>query len=185
MDQTAFFLEFLKHPLEVGSLIPSSNKLAESMCRNIDCSDDSNVVELGPGLGSFTKYISDQITEQGNLILVEINPRFRSELARRHQHCQIVPELNSCHLEMEGKIDLVICGLPFTSIPLATSRSTVDLAAELLAPTGRFVTFFYFYTIHLPKNQRLLRHIGQRFSRTERRSCLWNLPPAIVVDSQK
>lgn len=185
MSRTAFFLEFLKHPLEVGSVIPSSSKLAASMCQGVSYSDNSSVVELGPGLGSFTEYISDRMAGKGNLILVEINERFRSELASRHPHSQIVPELNSRESELEGTIDLVICGLPFTSIPLATSRSTVDLAAKLLAPTGRFVTFFYFYTVHLPKNQLLLRYIEERFSRTERRYCLWNFPPAIVIDSQR
>lgn len=171
--------------MEVGSILPSSTNLTKTMFKDVTRDDLRTVVELGPGLGGFTSYVDSLIGVEGRLILVEVNPRFRSELEIRYPRATIIPRFEAIDDDLYGTVDFVVCGLPFTSIPLSISRDTIDLSANLLVKGGRFVTFLYAYTYPLPKNQQLLRHIRQRFSTTDTRACIANLPPAIVIDCEK
>ena len=50
-----FTRSFLRHPLQTGSLVPSSRFLVRRMLAQVDWQHARVVVELGPGLGCFTR----------------------------------------------------------------------------------------------------------------------------------
>ncbi len=50
-------LEFIKKPLVIGTITPSSKKLAKRVMERIDFSSAETIVEYGPGTGVFTKEI--------------------------------------------------------------------------------------------------------------------------------
>ncbi len=80
-----FLRDFMKDPIRVGAISPSSSVLARAMINNIAIDPEDSVVELGPGTGAFTQ----QIREKTKVYLgIERNPRFTQILNRRF------PDLN-------------------------------------------------------------------------------------------
>src|SRR5512138_3251456 len=57
-----FLRGFLKHPVMVGSVIPSSRILIDKMLKPVDWSACRLFVEYGPGVGTFTRPILDRLT---------------------------------------------------------------------------------------------------------------------------
>jgi phospholipid N-methyltransferase len=49
-----FLQEFLKHPLQIGSVIPSSRFLEQRVVEAAGAADGEVIVELGPGVGGIT-----------------------------------------------------------------------------------------------------------------------------------
>ncbi|GLU24666.1 hypothetical protein SLE2022_405740 [Rubroshorea leprosula] len=56
-----FFRGFLKHPVMVGSIIPSSPQLIRRMLAPVDWNRTRVFVEYGPGVGTFTRPILDRL----------------------------------------------------------------------------------------------------------------------------
>ena len=56
-----FFTGFLKHPVMVGSVIPSSDRLIRRMLSRVDWDKTKLFVEYGPGVGTFCRPILEQI----------------------------------------------------------------------------------------------------------------------------
>ena len=56
-----FLRGFLKHPVMVGSVIPSSRVLIERMLKPVDWKATRLFVEYGPGVGTFTRPILDKL----------------------------------------------------------------------------------------------------------------------------
>jgi hypothetical protein len=50
-----FLRGFIKNPVMVGSVIPSSRVLIEKMLRPVDWANTKVFVEYGPGVGTFTR----------------------------------------------------------------------------------------------------------------------------------
>lgn len=73
-DRLAFFLEFLRYPLQIGSVTPSSRFLVQRILKHADITSAMTIVELGPGTGGTTQAISRQtgcrITTKADLIPV-------------------------------------------------------------------------------------------------------------------
>ena len=56
-DSLLLLSSFIKKPKETGAVAPSSKSLTKEIIKNIDFKSSRNIVELGPGLGTFTKAI--------------------------------------------------------------------------------------------------------------------------------
>ncbi|MCD8503955.1 MAG: hypothetical protein LRY56_11420 [Burkholderiaceae bacterium] len=81
VSSAQFVFQALRHPLKVGAVLPSSNRLGLAMARTLfeALGDELPIVELGPGTGQITKHLP-----KTNLTLVEINHRFSKLLARAY-----------------------------------------------------------------------------------------------------
>ena len=56
-----FLRGFLKNPVMVGSVIPSSRVLIEKMLEPVDWANTRVFVEYGPGVGTFTRPLLDKL----------------------------------------------------------------------------------------------------------------------------
>ena len=63
--QWQFLRGFLKHPVMVGSIIPSSKILIDKMLGRVDWENTRLFVEYGPGVGTFTRPILERLAELG------------------------------------------------------------------------------------------------------------------------
>jgi phospholipid N-methyltransferase len=81
-----FFSEFIKERKTVGAVLPSSKFLAAKMLKGVDFSKNLNIVELGPGTGIFTKEILKKMTDNSNLISIELNKSFYNQLSHRFKN---------------------------------------------------------------------------------------------------
>ncbi len=86
-----FFRGFLKHPVMVGSIIPSSGKLIEKMLNPVDWGRTKIFVEYGPGVGTFCRPILERMAPDATLIAIDTNPDFITYLRRRIVDSRFVP----------------------------------------------------------------------------------------------
>ena len=71
-----FFAGFLKHPVMVGSVIPSSDRLIDKMLAPVDWQACKLFVEYGPGVGTFCRPILDRMAPDAQFIAIDTNPDF-------------------------------------------------------------------------------------------------------------
>jgi len=146
-DRVIFFREFLRHPRQIGSVIPSSRFLERRVVRAADIAGSMSVVELGPGTGGITRAILHALPSEASLLSLDINPLFCDRIRRIDDrrltiHCGNALELEqalACHGLQPP--DVVVSGIPFSTLNRETSSALLDLIARLLPPGGRFVTY--------------------------------------------
>src|SRR5207237_1878798 len=74
--QWQFLRGFLKHPVMVGSIIPSSRVLIDKMLRPVDWENTRLFVEYGPGVGTFTKPVLERLGPDATLVTIDTNADF-------------------------------------------------------------------------------------------------------------
>jgi len=171
-----FFKGFLKNPKEVGSFIPSSRFLTRRVLRYGQVESARVIVELGPGTGVLTREILRRMNPDARLIAVEINPGFCKVLRQLYPdrrlsiHCGSSSDLHKALAAAGGEqADLVVSGIPFSTMERGEGRRTLEVAKQVLSERGRFVA--YQFRSHV-------RRIAEPvFGRAETHSGFWNLPP--------
>lgn len=81
-DQAAFLRGFLRHPGQVGSVIPSSSRLEQRLVRCAHPADAAVVLELGPGTGGTTRALLAAMRADARLLAIELEPAFNAHLSR-------------------------------------------------------------------------------------------------------
>jgi hypothetical protein len=89
-DEVRFIGSWIKKPLAVGSVTPSSKPLARAMAQYVDVHGDGPVIELGPGTGPITEALIEHGVKQSRLVLVEFNPTFCQLLRQRFPEATVV-----------------------------------------------------------------------------------------------
>ena len=127
MNENLQFLQaFLKNPLKVGAIAPSSSELAAEMLQGIQPDDHNVVLELGVGTGAITKFLQPIIPSRASYLGLELDPDLVSSLNQRFPDMNIVcgnaAEAYTIHQESGlGKVRYVVCCLPFVSLPKEVS----------------------------------------------------------------
>lgn len=142
-----FFQEFLKHPLQIGSLIPSSRFLEQRILKAAGIASVRTVVELGPGTGGTTRAILRAMPPEARLLCIEINPYFH-RLVSSIEDDRLIAHLGSaCKLEEIismyglGAPEAFISGIPFSTMKHSDASRVVGAISSLLALNGRFVAY--------------------------------------------
>ncbi|WP_019834240.1 class I SAM-dependent methyltransferase [Sphingomonas sp. PR090111-T3T-6A] len=143
-----FFRGFLKHPVMVGSIIPSSKTLINRMLEPVDWANTKLFVEYGPGVGTFTRPILERLAPDATLVAIDTNPDFCDYLKRSisDSRLQIV---NGSAADVEeileelgfGKADYTISGLPFSTLPAGIGPAIAKATAAALKPGGSFLVY--------------------------------------------
>jgi phospholipid N-methyltransferase len=174
-----FSRAFLRNPGTTGALVPSSRFLAEKMLRSIDWNLARVIVELGPGIGSFTKQILWRMNSRATLIAIEANPEFTAALCHSYRDSRLRVVLASAtqlkqELRQAGfcSADCIICGLPFANMKLAIQAEILQAAIDVLRPEGSLILFQYRRTL-LPRLEKMFTFVDKDFE-------LLNVPPAHV-----
>src|SRR3954464_10572222 len=74
--QWQFLRGFLKNPVMVGSVIPSSKVLIDKMLEPVRWDEVKLFVEYGPGVGTFTRRVLERLPAEARLIAIDTNPDF-------------------------------------------------------------------------------------------------------------
>jgi phospholipid N-methyltransferase len=145
--RSVFLQELFKHPLQIGSVIPSSRFLERRIVEAAAVASAAVVVELGPGTGGTTRAILRALPRHGRLLSIEINPHFHA-LVRSIEDERVIAHLGSaCDLrEIVAAHELpppdaVISGIPFSTMSRSEGTRVLEAVASLLAPGGRFVAY--------------------------------------------
>jgi phospholipid N-methyltransferase len=150
-----FVTNFIKHPKMVGTIAVSSPALVRRLLKGIDWHRIRCVVELGPGVGTITRAVLDAMTPSSRLLAVEMNGDFVRELRRGLPDPRLaVLEGSAADLldHMTGNrlagADLVISGIPFSTMTPRDRDQTLDAVAKSLNTNGVFVVYQYSNHVH-------------------------------------
>jgi len=146
-DRFAFFQEFLKHPLQIGSIIPSSRFLERRIVDAAVIASAKTIVELGSGTGGTTRAILRAMPPHARLLSIEINPYFH-DLVNNIEDNRLIAHFGSaCGLKEIismyglGAPEVIISGIPFSTMNRKEGSQIIEAVSSLLAPNGRFVAY--------------------------------------------
>ncbi len=186
----SFLRTFLRHPLTVGAIAPSSRALAREMLARIDFATARAIVEIGAGTGVFTAAILERLEPRTQFLAVEKLPDLARSLIARFGPTQIA-EGDAADLKMLlraraiGPVDAIVSGLPWSAFSPELQIRLLDAATSCLVPAGRFSTFAYLQGLVLPSAWRFRALLNRRFITVNISRVVWrNLPPAFVYHCQ-
>ena len=186
-DVLPFLAEFVRHPLTVGAIAPSSAALAERVAAPVSRTGAPVVIELGPGTGAFTSRINRRLAPGGQHVAVEINPRFADRLVRRYPEVDVRQADAAALAELNlPPADAVISGLPWAVFTPDRQDAILDAIRDVLADGGAFTTFTYVHAAWTPPARRLRAALRARFEEVVPSRTVWsNLPPAFVYHARR
>jgi phospholipid N-methyltransferase len=172
-----FLRGFLKHPVMVGSVIPSSKVLIERMLKPVDWEKSKLFVEYGPGVGTFTRPILQKMAEDATLIAIDTNPDFIKFLSRSIDDPRLIPVTGSA-ADVEQiiadhgfeKADYVLSGLPFSTLPPGIGDDIAQATSRVIRPGGAFLVYQF--------SPKVFGIIAPWFDRIQRGFEWINVPPA-------
>jgi len=85
------FQKFIKNPLNIGAITPSSRQSAKKIAEIINSTKTKNVIEIGGGTGVLSEYIQNK-----DLTIVERDQELYEILKQKYKKNQII---NSCGIE--------------------------------------------------------------------------------------
>ena len=146
-DRVVFLQQFLRHPRQVGSVIPSSRYMERRVVALADIANAKTIVELGTGTGGITRAILKAMAPDARLVGIEINPRFQELLTCIEDDRLIAHSGSAEHLvEILHQYrlpapDAVVSGIPFSTMSPELGKRILSVIADALAPGGRFVAY--------------------------------------------
>lgn len=151
MNAIHFIREYIRHPRSVGAVIPSSRQLAKQIATPIYFDKASCIIEYGAGTGVFTQELISNKRPETLLLVIEANESFYKTLQSKYGHLERVHIIHGSAEHVAQyirqyevpKVDYVVSGLPFTSLPAALSSLILGQTAEVLGQEGKFITFQY------------------------------------------
>ncbi len=172
-----FLRGFLKHPVMVGSIIPSSRTLIERMLKPVDWETTKLVVEYGPGVGTFTRPILEKLGDKGVLIAIDTNADFIRYLRESIPDERLVAVTGSAadvdqivHDHGFDHADYVLSGIPFSTLPPGVGDAIGKATAKVLRPGGAFLVYQF--------SAKVFDFISPHFDRIDRGFEWINVPPA-------
>ncbi|MBA3895599.1 MAG: methyltransferase [Sphingomonadaceae bacterium] len=172
-----FLTGFFKHPVMVGSIIPSSDILIRKMLAPVDWANTKVFVEYGPGVGTFCRPILDQLPHDATLIAIDTNPdfidylnetipdpRFRAVLGSAADVERIVTEAG------HDGADYVLSGLPFSTLPPGVGAKIAAATQAVLKAGGAFLVYQF--------SPKVRTFLAPHFAEIDHGFELWNVPPA-------
>ena len=179
-----FLRGFLKNPVMVGSIIPSSRVLIERMLAPVDWANTKLFVEFGPGVGTFTRPVLNMLSADAKMVTIDTNPDFTRYLAKSIDDSRLVPVTGSA-AEVErilgdlgmGQADYVLSGLPFSTLPPGVGEDIAEATASVIRPGGAFLVYQF--------SPKVLDFIKPHFDYIKRGFEWINVPPATLFWAYK
>jgi phospholipid N-methyltransferase len=182
--QWEFLRGFIKNPVMVGSIIPSSKVLIERMLRPVDWENTNLFVEYGPGVGTFTRPVLERLGPDAKLVTIDTNADFTGYLKESIDDPRLVPVTGSA-ADVEkiladrglGEADYVLSGLPFSTLPPGVGDSIAEETAKVIRPGGAFLVYQF--------SPKVKEFIQPHFDHIERGFEWVNVPPATLFWAYK
>jgi len=174
-----FLRGFIKHPVMVGSIIPSSSKLIAKMLAPVDWESTRVFVEYGPGVGTFTRPILDLLGPDARLIAIDTNAEFIDYLRTDIDDPRLIAVAGSA-ADVEkivaahgfDHVDYVLSGLPFSTLPPGVGDAIGKATAKVIRDGGAFLVYQF--------SPKVRDFIAPFFERIERGFEWVNVPPATL-----
>ncbi|MES9969579.1 MAG: methyltransferase domain-containing protein [Candidatus Thiodiazotropha sp.] len=175
-----FLSAWLRNPIQVGAVLPSSNGLTSTMAAQTECGSGITI-ELGAGTGAVTSALLTRGIQANKLVLIEKDRILAKELSQHFPHLRVLEgdaaRLKTLLQRSElGIVDNVVSSLPLLNMRHRTRVRILKQIFSVLHPEGKYVQFTY--SLRPPITERLAHSLDIDGERTDR--ILLNLPPAHV-----
>lgn len=174
-----FFRGFLKNPVMVGSIIPSTDALVTHMLSRVDWTTCKLFVEYGPGVGTFSQQILKNLSPEATYVAIDLNQDFVDFLSATIKDSRFRP-IHGSAADVEQIVrdsgythaDYVLSGLPFSTLPAGIGAAIAAATARVLRPGGAFLVYQYrakvrdFLALHFPRIDKAIEY--------------WNIPPCFL-----
>jgi phospholipid N-methyltransferase len=174
-----FFRSFLRHPKEVGAFFATGASYSKLACKQVDWARVKNIVELGAGNGSVTKYIVRNLSKGQQLFVFEIDPDLFKQLEKSIKHPQVILIHDTAvnlpmHLKKHGvtEVEVVFSEIPMVSLPKAVGDAIIQAVKKVMAPGALYLQIQY-TLLSVKKLKKLFKSVETKFT-------LFNLPPAFL-----
>jgi phospholipid N-methyltransferase len=172
-----FLRGFIKHPVMVGSVIPSSKQLIDKMLAPVNWSECRLFVEYGPGVGTFTEHILQRMPADSTLIAIDTNPDFTDYLNRKFRDSRLIAVTGSAadtrKIMAEAgfeEADYILSGLPFSTLPSGVGPAIAAETHAALRKGGGFLVYQF--------SPKVRDFIAPHFKRIDKGMEWINIPPA-------
>jgi phospholipid N-methyltransferase len=174
-----FLVGFIKHPVMVGSVIPSSKVLIDKMLAPVDWDNCKLFVEYGPGVGTFTQQILDRLAPDATLLTIDTNPDFTDYLNGKFTDSRLEAVTGSAASVRKimadrgfESADYILSGLPFSTLPPGIGPKIASETAAALRPGGAFLVYQF--------SPKVRDFIAPHFERIDKGFEWVNIPPATL-----
>jgi phospholipid N-methyltransferase len=148
LERAVFLKNAILNPKQVAYVVPSGKTLIHSIAQRSGLEKAVKIVELGPGTGGTTSGFLKEMQEDSILCAVEINKDFVDYLNKTIHD----KRLHVCHdgaqnlkqiVKDQGweYADVVISGMPFSTLPNNIARDIIQSVFDSLKPGGLFVAY--------------------------------------------
>lgn len=145
-DILPFFFAWLRSPLRVASITPSSATLASLVTQEISA-ETGPVMELGPGTGPFTYALLDRGVREHDLTLIEYGSDFVRLLQERFPQARVLwmdaASLDKYPLFAGAPLGAIVSGLGILAMPPHKVAAILKGAFGYLRPGGAFYQITY------------------------------------------
>ena len=182
-DFVEFFKAAMRNPLEVATIFPTSQALAERMLNLADLDRPGMVAEVGCGTGAITKYIQPRLKDLKRYVGIELNSDLIHYLRRNYPElrfeegpAEMLPQVAGA-----GRVTTVVSSLPWTVFSPELQKRTLNGIYESLAENGRFVTYVCLNSSWYPQAQHFGGLVHGMFRSVVKSPVEWRaMPPAFV-----
>jgi phosphatidylethanolamine/phosphatidyl-N-methylethanolamine N-methyltransferase len=171
-----FFKGFVKHPVMVGSIIPSSDRTVKKMLAPVDWDNMKLFVEYGPGVGTFCQPVLDRMRPDATLLVIDLNPDFIEYLRKTIRDSRFIAvhgsaaDVNEIIAQFGFQhADYVLSGLPFSTLPNNLGPVIADATARAIRPGGAFLVYQF--------RARARDFMAPHFKRIDHGFEAWNILP--------
>jgi phospholipid N-methyltransferase len=169
-----FFKGFIKHPVMVGSIIPSSSFTVRKMLAPVDWNNTKLFVEYGPGIGTFCQPILDRMRPDATLLVIDLNEDFVSYLRHTFRDSRFIAVHGSA-ADVKAIInnfgfahaDYILSGLPFSTLPNNLGPVIAEETAKAIRLGGAFLVYQF--------RARARDFMAPHFRKIDNGYALWNV----------
>ncbi len=177
-EHRLFLKRWLRAPMRVGAVAPSSRQLGDAMARLVPKESDGAVVELGGGTGVITASLLRGGVAAERWVVLERDAELHRHLRERFPALRVLlgdaAKLNEVLAPLGiHQVEAIVSGLPLLSIPRPIQDQILEQVLALLAPGAPLIQ--YTYGPMSPVDRRRFKLEG----RVAKRVAV-NLPPASV-----
>ena len=176
-----FIAAWLRAPMKMGAVLPSSRALARALVDQIDLSRDGMIIELGAGKGVVTHALMEGGIPHDRLLIVEREKQLHALLHASFHELEVIcadaMELDRVIAGMGiEKVNAIVSSLPLISMPSAIRHAIEQQMADAIGEQGMIIQYTYGTKSPISPGE-LKRYglVGQRV-----KLVLANVPPAHV-----
>ncbi|KQT64419.1 MULTISPECIES: class I SAM-dependent methyltransferase [unclassified Aureimonas] len=150
-DFARFFATWIRHPLKLGAVAPSSPAYCRTMVEAAATGIEGPVLELGPGLGVVTRALLDKGVEPSRITSIEYEKSFADVLKTRFPTVNVV-EGDGFDLDKtlgtapKTRFAAILFAIPILNMAQAQRQALFTRYFERLLPGGNLTQLSYLPT---------------------------------------